>query len=315
MNQKFLLSIFFLLLFSVSCIREDIINENLPEFQQKMVVNCLLTPGDSIYAYITKSNPITGGVIKLEDYYVLNASVLIKDSLGNHIELKKTSTTKPVYSASQATFMIKAGQNYLLEAKADGLPSVSAKTTVPDKKLTWSQINSYDILIPDEYMSTEGVEVNGNWTIPNGFTNGYLIYIRQTNEILMNEIWADHISEQQESSSTIKTIGDKGVYINQYEKIKYDGIYVTCSFPSNKCTVDSVGKVNFKLKKIEICLITTDTHLASYNEALEIYSDIWFSKGSFLSQYKGIIPEYTNIEGGLGVFGSYLSDNSTFNIY
>ncbi|MFP4096462.1 MAG: hypothetical protein ACLFUB_18415, partial [Cyclobacteriaceae bacterium] len=57
-------------------------------------------------------------------------------------------------------------------------------------------------------------------------------------------------------------------------------------------------------------IVTLNQDLADYYQAYEVNhaNKESLDFGLFLRLFKGVLPEYTNINGGLGVFGAYLSD-------
>jgi hypothetical protein len=88
----------------------------------------------------------------------------------------------------------------------------------------------------------------------------------------------------------------------------------------NNCTSDipdlfyPMDSVNFKLY-----LATTDIYLKKWIQNKRIQDNQTFDSGMFfldivLSSFGGVSPNFSNVENGIGLFGSYLVEENTFKI-
>jgi len=304
-------TIFSLLILSIisSCVYEEIIDEKSIDFGPVLVVYSILSPDDSIYVTVTCASPVSRIIHQSSDLYILNARVVIKNSNGDSILLNKKADALPVYCASQSDFPIIRGETYYLSIHCESYPSVYAETTIPEDMYTWLSVVSRDILIPEEYMNIDGIEITAYWDVDGSSALGSRVFtntITQEFEDTGNSLQSNLLFEDY---STITVVGNHRIFTKQWPAIQYSEIYSHCDMQG--CIVDSVGPVSSRLRSVDLHLITMDEHLNQFVESNDFYSDIWYGSSSFLNQFRGVIPEYSNIDQGLGVFGSYLDDNKT----
>ncbi len=281
------LYIFFLFGFFIfdSCIREEIIDdESISKLNnEKLVIYCLLTPGDSIYAYIAKTAPFSQIADKPEDYYVLDALVELSDNNNHFTTLVLKSDTFPLYATSQDNFKVNPSTEYNLNVSTPRGLNVHASTITP---YTYSKLNQGNVSVYTIY-DTEFeeyqliAEVLLYWETISEYSYGYLLYSSTFHYDI--EIIEDYFS-----------VGN----------INY------CRYGYNMFFRDS------KLICDTLYLATTDENLANFMLSQELFLQIKevLDGGSFLDLFRGVIPENSNIEEGVGVFGSYLSDTAIINI-
>jgi len=287
-----------------SCIQEEIIEGDSINYHSKLVVYCILTPGDSVFASVTRSFPLSDTTRRISDSFVTDATVTIENKRGDYVELVNKDKELPIYGTSQSEFKIHPGEEYFLYVDAEGYPGVTAKTIVPENSYHWSEIEKFNIVIPyHEYIDIEGIEIKGYCKTNNNSTNKPLVVTRTKLEVFNDSTYSYFTTNYE--LSDIPVIGNHHVFSCQYPKYRFD-VSTSCNF-FHQCTA-SVGDTISALRQVELVLVTIDEHLSLFNQSSEIYSDIWFSSDVFLNQYRGIIPEYTNIDHGLGIFGSYLTD-------
>lgn len=71
------------------------------------------------------------------------------------------------------------------------------------------------------------------------------------------------------------------------------------------------------ISSFEINLISLDSFLSTYIVAQKISSRMIFSEGDlsvFIGTYNGVLPKYSNINNGVGLFGSYTTTSKTVNV-
>jgi len=279
-RSSFLFLLFGFFIFD-SCIREEIIDDEtlLALYKEKLVVYCLLTPGDSIYAYIARTAPFSKIADKPEDYYVFNALVELSDN-NNFTTLILKSDTFPLYVASQDNFKVIPSTQYHLNVSTPGGLNAHASTITP---LTFSKLNQenvsqytiYDIEF-EEYQLI--VEVLLNWETIVDYNYGYYLFSSSSNSINHGLAILD--------------------YYYSAGNMNFCRYGYNMSFRNNEVIHDT------------LYLATTDESLANFIRSQEIFEQIKnvLDGGSFLNLFRGIIPETSNIEEGVGIFGSYLSD-------
>jgi len=283
------LYLFFLFGFFVfnSCIREEIIDDETISalYKEKLVVYCLLTPGDSIYAYIASTAPFSQIADKPEDYYVFDALVELSDDINNSIPLVLKSDSFPLYAASQENFNITQSAQYHLHVTTPGGLSVRASTTTPHTFAKLNQENVSQYTLYDEVFGyNQIVEVLLYWETVSEYSYGYHLYSGSSNSI------------------------NYGIAI--LENYYSAGNMNFCQYGYNMFFRDSNRICD------TLYLATTDENLANFIKVHEIFEQIKnvLDGGSFLNLFRGVIPETSNIEEGVGIFGSYLSDTVIINI-
>jgi len=71
------------------------------------------------------------------------------------------------------------------------------------------------------------------------------------------------------------------------------------------------------ISRFDIELITLDSYLSKYIVSQKINSRMYFQDGDysiFIGAFNGVLPSYSNIKNGVGLFGSYVTTTKTVNI-
>jgi|GEM_PF-2835968 len=282
--MKFLRGIFLLVisLLSISCVREDIIPLKSGSDQQKLVVFGFLTPGNSVLIRVGKTQPFGSAEYKAADFHVADAAVTIRNNEGLERQLEPVATQPGLFKLSQTGFPIRPGQTYHLKVRAPSLETVTAITTVPAEKAVWRSVSVNGFF--DESYGGLTYELNGSWASVNEGASGVsygvaLIYSYDEAKILQYE------------NEGIRPTNDGYV-------VKRD-IY----FYNNLVT--------------DVALITRDKHYGEFSRVSELTNEVlnYFDNAEFadiISGFKGVIPQGSNVQNGLGVFGSYLIESRTF---
>ena len=291
-------------------VREEVLDEIQSErFRPQLVVHSLISPGDSIFVNVGRSIPL-GDTVETSE--VTDAVVTLSDEQGNTVEipLVQTDYHTAVYGLSQEKFSIQAGHTYTLSARHPKLADIRAECTVPEKATS---------LISVEYV--------GNSNVSNESRYNVQVSWHDTNEYLHRVYF---ISEYQSVSVEDRTTLEKG--ISYYGHDPSHGIIQTGDFfiYNHDFVLNGVfypdlyvsGDTVFTGEPIEVLLIhhlttyliTPDKHMARYQESQEIFAHNRDALGSdsFIELYRGVIPEYSNIQGGLGVFGAYLRSEPVY---
>lgn len=269
--------IFFLLglLMLSSCVRQEIIDIRGLEVPPKLVVLAYLTPGDSIRVFVNKSIPF-GNPADPAQTDVLDATVILKNDEGRTEQLTLSVPSVPVYACAQTDFPVIQGQRYHLTVSAPDMTTVTAETTVPEKAAVWKSASM-------SQTNDGGNQFSGSWdALPDEGDIDYGVFVYRSAEptdlLFGNE-------------SIIPKLGGYTV-----ERVVYAG----------------TGS------QIEATLVTRSKMLGQFSKMTELtlememyYSDAGFYE--IISGFKGVIPQFSNIEGGLGIFGSYLLHTEIIN--
>jgi hypothetical protein len=258
-----------------SCI-EEVTNVNLPSMQPKLVVNTYISPGDSIDVKVYKSRPLFNeqDVSPYMDYFppVLNAVVTISDENGNQKSIPLLQQ-KEIYSISPSQFIIEEGKTYSLTVSAPGLTPANATTTIPDFKTSFLEVNIDTVTSTSQFgYNTSEIVIWGKLEDQTNLKNYYrIMYYFYENGYLFSQ--------------------------NDYNR------QVENEFFSDAGSND--GKVNFKFKtwfspwdSILIVALNTDYNYYTYHKSM-----LKFETGNPFAEP---IPVYSNIDKGLGVFGSFI---------
>ncbi len=292
-----------------ACTREKLIEKGLPPFVEKLAVFCALTPGDSIKVHVELTAPLNGEATKPMDFYVFDANVLLEDDSGGSISLPLIDSNDAIYGVSQSEFEIKKGNTYYLSITTPNEEFVYATTRIPEKAAAWQ---SYEItretsqdLDLGEYVP--GVEITGKWEPLSGDEFGYLVETIKYSRYDYLDTTKTEFEVQKDYSN-----------ISSFSEIEWAGSFLSYSIETELEHTYAAPKAIWKLYKLESFLVTMNEDLIKYENMFQLMLDIYdyTGGGDFTEVYTGIIPEFSNIEGGIGIFGAYLTDkvNMEFNI-
>ena len=284
-------------LFLQSCIKETDVELTTLLQEPKLVVYGVLDPSsDSVKVMVTKTFPVnTDQGIDISDLLV-DATVFLTNS-------EKTSTAEMillhrdgnVYGCSQSQMDIIPGETYYLSVNAEGFEEVTAETTIPEVAAEWKET----MLIETK------VDMDGY------YIDGHSFY----------GSWSKKINESRQFVSEISLIGrydESGYYITrsyhklytEFESTATDFIFE--SWPFHIYEQEDVEYGSWFQVERYMLLVSADQHLYDYILYFMLIEGInnVMDGGSFLDLFRGITPEFSNIEGGLGIFGSYLTDTT-----
>jgi len=304
-----LLSLTFLLAACESLVT-DVDQANLPQVESKLVVQCFISPQAArINVVVTESIPLftepdlKGGVIP-------NAVVKLSD--GAREIVIPFDTTNQLYSIDKSALSISPGKTYFLSV-TNGVRSVSANCTVPasavvPKTYEIDTASSGDISARDTSLTVKytwndiagqanyyrvRASLDLEYSVPEGVTSnqGQLIEKRVRNRFNFN--WDDAIGRN-DFRNDINLDGTD--FNSPIGRVK---------LPKPLSYTGSDGTVYLSFPKSKIISVTmevynTDEHYFKYHRSVQTRGD---SDNPFVEP--SLI--YTNIEGGLGCFGSYNS--------
>lgn len=273
-----------------SC-EKDVTNVDLPDFKEKLVVQCFLNPDDTVtYIGVSVNKPIFG---VLKDYGTTgNLSGTISDGV-NEVTLSRWSAG--LYF-NHVDMPVEEGKTYFLKVESSKGYSTEASCTVPIRGSYLIEADTsiftidygipegaeYDYFGPINY-ATQYVRVNAFMTDYSEFKGYYTASLYY--EVIDTTSWIHH---------------SKG-YISPLE----------AGFLSDPTTAQkrSLGVeystgYNYGLVSgfVTVYLLSTDKEYYTYQQSFKNYNE-----GELFSE---VSPLYSNIKGGLGIFSSYLVADS-----
>ncbi len=276
--------LFALIIFSGCSRKEKVDGFSFPEVQPMLAVFCLLTPGDSIFANITTIRAVTDQLptdkkgmptyIRIPD-----AIVMLQNNLTQQKIVLTYKNVNGVYGAKQSNFKIAPGTSYTLYVSRPNFPSLLSTCKIPNQKAIFNSFTYGSAYNSDNVSGLRLRRVEGRWQDASTDTDS-LNYFVATKYRFIPPV---------DTASAI--------HYNQY--ISKVG---TTYFYQNDDGIDPYPQYYY--------LFTVSREMGRFYQMAETMVAITSSgTGDFFGAYQGIVPEYTNIQGGYGVFGGYLSSS------
>lgn len=267
-------------LFLVACLREKEIS--LEEFyEEKPVVYSILNPEEDIHVLVSKTVPFN---FMEKDIPVIRDVKVVLTGNGTEVEIP-FHQGKGLYFISRDSFNISPGNSYQLKIFFRDGQEITANTTVPETKPVWESIGQ-EIIIRNPGDETSAlIRFHFAWQNDRKTDGAYYVF---SEDIFQHTRSGDYfiIPEETQQGNIIGA-----VYTSAYSNFH----------PFSRASV-SLVRASAKMK------IFTD-----YEGRLRLIND-QLDMGMFWELYRGVIPEYTNIDGGYGFFGSYLKTDTTISI-
>jgi hypothetical protein len=254
---------------------------NFPNVPPVLAVYCLLTPGDSILATVTTLRSVSDRLpisnLGIVEYpRVPDANVILKDLTTKQVITLRYLGREGRYGIVQSpNFSITPGSSYSLSVSKTGFPTLDATCQIPQKAAVIEQF-SYGEPYNDGFFSRRRVELRWQDISTPAFSVNYFL----TTAYQMSA------SENDRRMST---------YYN-----KNISVVGTTYFYQNDA-LDNPYPRSFRL-------ITASSAVFNFYKMAENMIMITSSgTGDPFGAYQGIVPEYTNVTGGYGIVGGYLS--------
>jgi len=262
------------------CVREDLVKIKPQADTEKLVVFGFLTPGKPVYIRIGRTQPFGSGMYDADNFHVTGATVSISNADGKTEQLQAVKGERGLYSIPQSAFPIKNGETYHLQVESPALKTVTASTTIPTEKAVWGNVMVSGYM--DESYGGLIYELYGNWKS-----------ISNTGDV--------------DYGVAVIYPGNEGRGL-QYEN---EGIIPVGNEYTVKRDIFFSGNTS-----IQAVLVTRDKYYGEFSKVAQLTTDVlnYYHNAVFadiISGFKGVIPQGSNIEDGLGVFGSYLTDTKT----
>jgi hypothetical protein len=269
-----------ILLFLIACLREKEIS--LEEFyEERPVVYSILNPEEDIHVHVSKTVPFN--FLGKEIPVIPDAKVVLT-GYGTEVEIP-FHQGKGIYFISRDSFNVSPGKSYQLKIFFRDGQEIMATTAVPKTKPVWESIGQ-EIIVRNPGDETSAL-IRFHFAWQNDWKTDGAYYVF-SEDIFQHTRSGDYfiIPEETQQGNIIGA-----VYTSAYSNFH----------PFSRASV-SLVKTSAEMK------IFTD-----YEGRLRLIND-QLDMGMFWELYRGVIPEYTNIDGGYGVFGSYLKTDTTISI-
>ncbi len=277
-----------LIIILISACERDVNNVKLPEFEKKLVVNSFISPRDTLsFVSVTSNKRLYGILDPMEAEKVGNVSVILSDGT-REINLTKTEDG---FIFRRKDMLLEEGKTYTLNVNSDLGLQAKASATIPFRRPVHIEIDTSRVFI--DY--GDGT-VNGWWEFKfDLFITDYPgeanYYSFVCNQVLYNSEYSYYPYNYNIQFWESSVFSDKGK----------DGerMFLSTLHYMNPSGDDSSSLV--------IYILHTDKDYYTYHHALDNYS----SGGDPFTE---ISPAYSNIEGGLGIFASYVVDSLVFKV-
>jgi len=311
MNNKIYSLILFCSLWFSGCesLINDLDQDKLPKTEIKLVVECYISPqSEEIRVKVTESQPLFAPST-YETNIVKNATVIISGENGQlQIPYNDSIST---YVIDSSYFRIEAGKKYTLTVN-DGIRNVKASCVVPLKKATIKTME-VDTVVSQWSPQDSVARVKMSWEDIRGETNYY--QVRGYSGTEATRLVFDPPAGTKPERGYFKNLLDYNYNSILYNDVNLDGItfntpYFMVQLDKNWVFtyIDKSGKeqtVNSNpiLKEIHIEVLNID----------ENYYKFYRSRKNNDDGNPFVEPTlvFTNIEGGLGCFGSYTIGSAT----
>lgn len=284
MNKIIIIIIFFI--FISSCFRETIISDAaLEEYQPKPVVYCILTNQDSIFAWVSHTLPFLdyNNNNLVDSSYEFNAKVVLKNQSGDSLILNPTNSSLPIYGNSSKNFSIIKGQTFFLKVTLPDKSYITANTTIPQLNDSFVNISTSNQLVVDSINDLKYFPITIKYTNNYNFVKYYLY-----NDLFNRGFRFENIWNYLENNKFTNPIIEK------------DGIYADY--------FDPTSQDNLINNTIHLYLYAVSPEITNFANSYKLYQQS--GSDNFLEMYRGRVAEYTNITGGYGFFGSFITIDS-----
>lgn len=303
---------------------EKTIEFNGTDTDPKIVVNGLVTPGNPIEITLTKSQSFLSEQYN-ESLSNAEVNLYIDDVFAEKLTLY-ISRDSTVYGTAINENMIyrsqavaESGKTYRLEVSSPGLPPVSCQTTVPDP-VNLQQVDTATEIVREEWGERQFLVVKLKFVDEAKSKDYYRIQLDESSGYNLSSY--DTVSHTFEYSDTVIVSTQVSMNFDKYDPIfegndKADDLI--SGTPDNQFAIfddsgihgteytlqlklntypwySEEGSGNFIEKKILFYRITSEyyEYLKSAN------SHFWYADDYFSEP----VPVYSNVKGGLGIFGS-----------
>jgi len=260
-----------------SCARETVIdNIAFPNVSSKSAVYCLLTPGDSVWVVVKAVQAINSQSAN-GTTSISGAKVTLENSTtGQQIVLRSTKQSG-YYGCSQRDFPVLPGQRYSLLVSGSNLDTMQATCQIPIRPAQIDTI-TYGESYNDSFFRHRRVTIT--WLDVSAKNEPYSYFL--SSRYLYDGDTLKHTS----FDNTLITRVNSQLYYNDD-------------------TIDSGTPQTYYL-------FTADQSTYTFLVLAQRMNNVsGGNSGDLFGSYQGIIPSFTNIKNGYGIFGAYLKTSKT----
>ena len=244
------------------------------------VVFSILSPGTPVQVYLNQTN--NSNYLHVKNPYA-EAKVFICGPDSNWSELTRLKPDTSVFVAAGNSFLIEKGKTYSLKVELNN-KIIHAQTTIPAVAgIIEKAVCSYKLETEDSYYS---ILINHEWVRVNGFP------IKVTCKLPPDKDYGYDLSAFSNADISL-------IYFN-------DNVYDYNAFA---CPKDSS---TFMLR-----LHTLDPNLKKYQTEKSIIEMEDFGGNpivAIIQKFGGVLPQFSNIVNGVGLFSNYVTDSTRVNI-
>jgi len=270
---------YFLIIVMIASCERDIKNISLPDFEQKLVIHSFISPYDTASLVTVGSNQRIYGDLTTTEVPMVS-SVTISNG-EQEIILKEVPSG---YIFTHMEMPVEEGKTYRLTVTGENGLKTEASCRVPIRRNFYPEIDTlHEILeIPEAGINQKMIRADVFLTDYPGENN----YFRFVSKYLVYDSIYTVLPIFEPYGEEPEFISDSG---RDGERLFFNTVSVPDPYQN-----DSAFLV--------IYILNTDRDYYTYHQSLDNYSG---GESPFIE----ISPVYTNIEGGLGIFASYVVDS------
>ena len=304
-------------LYGCDSLRQEVNPDRLNRESAKLVVNCFLSPQDTVLAVkVTRSLPVLGdgtGATAVTGTNVVDATVTISDG-ARSVSLKYDNTqfprdaAQPFYSVDARQLPIVAGHTYKLTVRTPAGEIATSTCTVPGAVIMTGV--SFDSLDENQFgRKFKRYFVRSRWTDPAGQINYYQVsglfrFVRLCQNCPANQADREEFNYLNFSDNTASLQTDRSS--DGSSMISGRG-FLGGYFENGGNSSPNFGR-QYKKAIVTINLLNTDQAYYQYQDAIERQNQ----SGDNPFAEPVLIP--TNVQGGLGCFAGYNRSTLTINL-
>lgn len=261
-----------------SCTREQVIdNLSFPAAESKAAIYCILTPGDSVFLGIKTLQPINAES-KYSTVGIATAQVIIENTTTHQQARMVYIGRDGLYGCSQRNMPVLADNNYQLIVTIPNSSVLKSSCHIPVQAAS-VLTSAYGEPYTDIFSQYRRVTLT--WHDVSFANTQY------------NYFLAEKFIHKQPSSGELDTLRGfdlNGEITQSNGMIYYNGRTLDSGYPHT------------------YYLYTSDSNLFKFLKMSKQMEHTLTSRGAtdFFGAYPGVVPEFTNVENGYGVFGAYL---------
>jgi len=291
MCRKIILLFPVFVLIATSC-EKKIKDGILPGFESKLVVTSFLSPADEISRIVVTSNRPVYGELKP---YPSPGKVSCRISDGEK-EINLKSTEKG-YEFNRQEMQVICGKTYCIQIVNEEGLSITAKCTVPMSFKNDIIIDTFSV--PEEIVTRYGTE---RYRILNGIVKFMDQPLNENYYHIVGKV-VDYFNQYYSFDVRTEDIWIENDLFTDREKIKDGMISIPVNLTGSIGSADNYIDSSF----VKIYLLDTERSYFLYHKSIFDYKD---DDNPFTEP----TPVFSNIEGGLGIFTSYVMDSVIFRI-